>query len=153
MTGPVFVDTNVLVYRHDSSDVKQARAETWHTLLWRQRLGRVSFQVLQELYATLIRGRGLTLDAARARDIVLDYLEWQPIQIDLAVLRRAWAIEERFRLSWWDALIVAAAEASESPVLLTEDLQDGQRFDGLRVVDPFASPEQSPREVLESMPP
>ena len=152
MTGPVFVDTNVLVYRHDSSDaVKQARADTWHTLLWRQRLGRVSFQVLQELYATLTRGRGLSLDAARARDIVLDYLEWQPIQIDLAVLRRAWAIEERFRLSWWDALIVAAAQASESPVLLTEDLQDGQVFDGVRVVDPFASPGQSPREILESM--
>ena len=152
MTGPVFVDTNVLVYRHDSSDaVKQARAETWHTLLWRQRLGRLSFQVLQELYTTLIRGRRLSLDPARARDIVLDYTEWQPIQIDLAVLRRAWVIEERFRLSWWDALIVAAAQASESPVLLTEDLQHGQRFDGVRVVDPFASPEQGPREVLESM--
>ncbi len=60
---------------------------------------------------------------------------WQPIQIDLAVLRRAWVIEERFRFSWWDGLIVAAAQASESPVLLTEDLQDGQGFDGARVVD------------------
>ena len=46
---------------------------------------------------------------------------------------------------------MAAAQASESPVLLTEDLQHGQRFDGVRVVDPFASPEQGPREVLESM--
>ncbi len=152
MTGPVFVDTNVFVYRHDSSDpAKQERAESWIGLLAQGRAGRLSFQVLQELYATLTRERSLGLDPAEARQIVEALAVWQPIQPDLAVLRRAWAIEERFRLSWWDALIVAAAEASESPVLLTEDLQDGQRFDGVRVVDPFVSPEQSPREVLESM--
>ena len=143
MTGPVFVDT--------SAPVKQERAESWIRLLAQGRAGRLSFQVLQELYATLTREPGLGLDPAEARQIVEAVAVWRPIQIDLAVLRRAWAIEERFRLSWWDALIVAAAEASESPVLLTEDLQDGQRFDGVRVVDPFASPEQSPREILESM--
>lgn len=115
------------------------------------REGRRSFQVLRELYATLTREPGLGLDPAEARQIVEALAAWQPIQIDLAVLRRAWAIEESFRLSWWDALIVAAAQASESAVLLTEDLQDGQRFDGVRVVDPFASPEQSPREVLERL--
>ena len=151
MTGPVFVDTNILVYRHDSSEAaKQSRADDWHTFLWRRRLGRLSFQVLQELYATLTRARGPGLDRAAARDIVTNYLQWQPIQIDAGMLRRAWLHEERYGLSWWDALIVAAAQAAECPILLTEDLQHGQDLDGVRVVDPFASPEQSPQEYLDT---
>jgi len=151
MTAPVFVDTNVLVYRHDSSEtVKQSRADAWHTLLWRLRLGRLSYQVLQELYATLTRGRGLGLDRTKARDITMNYLQWQPIPVDRAILRRAWLVEERYRLSWWDALIVAAAQAFECPILLTEDLQHGQEFEGVRVVDPFADPERRPQEIIEA---
>ena len=150
MTGPVFVDTNVLVYRHDTSDLaKQTLADTWHRFLWRRRLGRLSFQVLQELYATLKQVSEPSLDPAAVRDIVANYLQWEPVRIDAGVLRRAWEVEERFRLSWWDALIVAAAQASECPILLTEDLQHGQDLDGVRVVDPFAAPQLSPREVLE----
>ena len=54
MTGPVFVDTNVIVYRFDTRDpLKQSRAVDWFTFLWNRRSGRVSFQVLQEAYATL----------------------------------------------------------------------------------------------------
>ncbi len=150
MTGPVFVDTNILVYRHDTSDIaKQTQADAWHKFLWHRRLGRLSFQVLQELYATLKQGRGASLDPATVRGIVANYLQWQPVRIDAGVLRRAWVVEERFRLSWWDALIVAAAQASECPILLTEDLQHGQDLNGVRVVDPFAAPQLSPREVLE----
>ena len=70
--------------------------------------------------------------------------------VDGAILRRAWLVEERYRLSWWDALIVAAAQASECPILLTEDLQHGQEFEGVRVVDPFATPERRPQEIIEA---
>ncbi|MCY4074951.1 MAG: PIN domain-containing protein [Acidobacteria bacterium] len=150
MTGPVFVDTNVFVYRHDASDAaKQARAQQWIALLARSRTGRLSFQVLQELYATLTRVGRLNFDPADARQIVDALATWQPIPIELGILRRAWLVEERFRLAWWDALIVATAQAAECPVLLTEDLQNGQVFDGLRVVDPFAAADSSPQQVLE----
>lgn len=104
---------------------------------------------MQELYATLQQGSGPSLDPATARDIVANYLQWEPARIDAGILRRAWEVEERFRLSWWDALIVAAAQASECLILLTGDLQHGQDLDGVRVVDPFAAPQLSPREVLE----
>ncbi len=151
MTGPVFVDTNVFVYRHDASDpTKQARAEQWIRLLALGRTGRLSFQVVQELYATLTRGRSLNFDPVEARQIVEALSVWEPIHIDLAILRRAWFIEERFCLSWWDALIVAAAQAIECSILLTEDLQDGQLLDGLRIVNPFASQERSPQQILET---
>lgn len=152
MTAPVFVDTNVFVYRHDLSDpVRQKRAEQWIELLASTRTGRLSYQVLQELLATLTRARGPRFPHSEAREIVETLAVWKPIQTDLALLQRAWAIQERYRLSWWDSLIVAAAHASVCPVLLPEDLQHGQVIDGVRVVDPFASPGPEPREVLDKV--
>ncbi len=149
MIAPVFVDTNVLVYRHDSTDpVKQARAEAWYELVWRLRLGRLSFQVLQELYATLTRKLVPQFDAHEARALVRDLAAWQPITADLALLDRAWRLESRYSLSWWDAMIVAAAQTGGCRALLTEDLQHGQRFGGVQVIDPFVSPERPPTELL-----
>ena len=150
MTGPVFVDTNVFVYRHDNSvPEKQSRAEQWIAFLARNRAGRLSYQVLQELYATLTRPR-LNFDPAEARRIVQLLSVWQPLPIEIEILERAWQVQERHALSWWDALIVAAAQASECSVLLTEDLQAGQVFDDVRVVNPFASPDNQPHEIVEA---
>ncbi len=71
MTGPVFVDTNVFVYRHDLSDpVKQEFAQQWIELLAHTRAGRLSYQVLQELLATLTRTRGPSFRPSEAREIV-----------------------------------------------------------------------------------
>ena len=152
MTGPVFVDTNVFVYRSDASDpVKQARADAWHAFFWRSRAGRLSFQVLLELYATLTRKLKPAVDAREAREIVRELTEWKPISVGAAVAERAWFLEERHALSWWDALIVAAAQVCECDVLLTEDLQHGQVFDGVRVVSPFAAPDRTPSEVLAAL--
>ena len=150
MTGPVFVDTNVFVYRHDDSmAAKQSRAEQWIRFLARNRAGRLSYQVLQELYATLTRPR-LNFDPAEARRIVQLLSVWQPLPIEIGILERAWQVQERYGVSWWDALIVAAAQAGQCPFLLTEDLQAGQAFDGVRVIDPFAWPDRKPEEILGS---
>ena len=151
MTGQVFVDTNVLVYRHDARDqAKQARAEAWYQLVWRLRLGRLSFQVLQELYSALTRKLVPAFDAHEARALVRDLAAWNPLAVDLPLLNGAWALQDRYSLSWWDALIVAAARSSDCRVLLTEDLQHGQMFGRLRVIDPFASPELTPAELLSA---
>ena len=77
MTAPVFVDTSVHVYCSDLSDApKQFRAEAWHTFLWRSRSGRVSIQVLPELYVTLTRKLKPGFDPTEARDIVRDLAAW-----------------------------------------------------------------------------
>ena len=152
MTAPVFVDTNVFVYLHDVSDPdKQRQAHLWVEFLIRRRTGRLSVQVLQELHAVLTR-KVRAFEAADARSIVRDLASWRPLPIDLAVLERAWNLESRYALSWWDALIVAAAQTSRCGVLLTEDLQDGQTFGQVCVVDPFAT-ERPPEVVLESLAP
>lgn len=149
MTAPVFVDTNVLVYREDVSDpAKRARANDWIVYLARRRDARISFQVLQELYATLTRKLKPAFDAADAQEIVRNLAVWQPAVIDLAILERAWLLQERHFLSWWDALIVGAAQSCGCSVLLTEDLQHGQHFGQLRIIDPFASPERTPEQIL-----
>ena len=149
MTGPVFVDTNVFVYLHDDSEPqKKTRADKWISLLVRDRSGRVSFQVLQELYATLTSKRRLKVDVEEARLIVRELAVWQPVAVDLAMLKRAWVLQDRFPLSWWDALIIAAAQTCECKVLLTEDLQHGQEFGAVRVVNPFDSPDRTPEEIL-----
>lgn len=152
MTAPVFVDTNVLVYRHDSSDpAKQSRANDWITLLVRRRSARISFQVLQELYAALTRKLKTDYNTREAQDIVRDLAAWRPVAVDLPTMERSWFLQQRYSLSWWDSLIVAAAQSCECSVLLTEDLQHGQIFDGVRVIDPFKSPARTPAEVLETL--
>lgn len=154
MTGLVFVDTNVLVYRHDTTEPsKQSRADAWINLVVRNRAGRLSFQVLQELYAVLTRRAIPTVPASTAQSIVRELTAWRPIPIDLAVLERAWSLQERYGASWWDALIVAAAQAGECKVLLTEDLQHGQVFGTVRVINPFASPDRTPESILDSVAP
>lgn len=138
MTGRVFVDTNVLVYQLDSREPgKQAHARAWLDHLWATRNGRVSFQVLAELYVTLTRKLTPGLDGEAARKVVRALWAWQPVSLDQNVFAGAWTVQDRFGLSWWDGLIVAAARVADCAWLLTEDLQHGQDLDGLRVINPF----------------
>jgi predicted nucleic acid-binding protein len=137
-TDLVFVDTNVFVYRLDAADAqKQARARAWLEQLWSERSGRVSYQVLVELYTTLTRKLAKPLAVAEAREAVQALSAWSPVVVDDKVLDGAWAIEARYGLSWWDALVVAAARVAGCRFLLTEDLQHGQELAGVEVVDPF----------------
>lgn len=138
---PVFVDTNVLVYARDASEPeKQARAREWMQHLWEKGSGRLSLQVLEEFYVTTTRKLKPGLKREDARADVLDLLAWRPVLVDGDVVEAAWSIEDRFRLSFWDALVVAAAHRAGCGHLLTEDLQNGADFDGVRVVDPFSVP-------------
>jgi predicted nucleic acid-binding protein len=136
MTAPVFVDTNVLLYALDTgAPEKQRAAAAWRAELWRTRRGRISYQVLQEFYAQAIRKDPKRAELAQAE--VRDLFAWEPLAVDAAVIEAAWGLQERFSLSFWDALIVAAAHALDCHFLLTEDLSHGQDLDGVRVVSPF----------------
>jgi len=137
MTGPCFVDANVLVYLWDPRDpAKQQRAAAWRDHLWLSGLGRTSAQALSETYAVLRRIRR-DAPAGELWDGIAPYFAWNPHPVDEAVLRRAREIEQRFRISWWDSTIVAAAQLQDCALLLTEDLQDGMAFGGVTVRSPF----------------
>jgi predicted nucleic acid-binding protein len=133
-----FVDTNVFVYARDSGQTsKQPIARHWLDHLWMSGTGRLSVQVLNEYYVTVTRklSKVLPVDAARAD--VSDLRAWKPVPVSAALISAAWDVEDRFGLSFWDSLIVAAARQARCRRLLSEDLQDGQDFDGVIVVSPF----------------
>jgi predicted nucleic acid-binding protein len=136
MTAPVFVDSNIFLYSVDDADPRKQRvARHWRAELWKSRLGRVSFQVLNEFYVNAVRLKPAARDEARAE--VRDLLAWNPVVVDAALIERSWKLQDSYRLSFWDSLIVAAAKAASCGFLLTEDLQDGQKLDGVEVVNPF----------------
>lgn len=132
----VFVDTNVLIYADDTRDAsKQLRAREWLLMLWQQRSGRLSTQVLNEYYVNVTRKLGLAQGDARAK--VRRFQLWQPWQMDHQTVETAWGVEARFGLSYWDSLIVAAAAQSGCTHLLSEDLQHGQQIDAVTIINPF----------------
>jgi predicted nucleic acid-binding protein len=136
MTGPVFVDSNVFLYALDKADPKkQQAARNWRAELWKSRRGRVSFQVLGEFYVNAVRNQPAARDEVRAE--VRDLLAWNPVIADGMLLEQGWKIQDRYQFSYWDALIVAAAKVCGCHYLLTEDLQSGQKLDGIEVVNPF----------------
>lgn len=140
MNGPAFVDTNVLVYLRDPSDpFKQRRAAEWLAWLWDEGHGRTSVQVLQEFYQTMTRKLDPPADRDLVGDDVVALATWKPVPTTPGIVERAWQVEDRYGLSWWDALIVAQALAAGCAMLLTEDLQHGQDLFGLEVVSPFRS--------------
>jgi predicted nucleic acid-binding protein len=140
VTAPVFVDTNVFVYARDTTERdKHESAVRWLELLWRRRLGRTSYQVLNEYYVTVTMKLDRRLSACRAREDLRDLMNWDPITFSEPLMADAWTVQDRYGFSWWDALIVAAARSSGSRYLLTEDLQSAQQIDELEVVSPFAT--------------
>lgn len=66
-------------------------------------------------------------------------MAWRPVLVDGGVLTQAWKIQDRHHLSFWDALIVAAAKSADCDYLLTDDLQAGQDLAGVQVISPFAT--------------
>jgi predicted nucleic acid-binding protein len=143
MPDRVFVDTNVLVYSRDSSEgQKQKQALAWMEHLWRMAAGCLSYQVLQEFYVTVTEKLDPGLDANTARGDVRSLLAWHPLPVEHRVIEGAWAIQDRYRLSWWDSLIISAAQVADCRFLLTEDLQSSQKFGSVQVINPFL---QSPK--------
>jgi predicted nucleic acid-binding protein len=138
MTGPLFADTNLLVYARDASDApKQERAAEWVEFLWETRRGRLSRQVLHEYYVTVTRKLRPGLSVAEARADVRALFHWLA-PIDPAVLiEAAWLLQDRCSLSFWDALVVGAAQTLGCRAFLTEDLPAGQDLEGVLVVNPF----------------
>jgi len=138
MSDKYFVDTNILVYAHDiSADAKHERAKALVEQLWRDRTGVVSTQVLQELVVNLRRKARRPLDARATREIIADYLSWQVVTNRGDSVLEALDLEQRYRISFWDALIIHAAQESGARLVYSEDLSDGQRYGEVRVVNPL----------------
>ncbi len=134
-----FVDTNILVYAHTPTEgCKYDIAKTLLDDLWQSGRGVLSTQVLQEFCYVLTRKmrppRPVPDVVKRARNL----LNWTIVPGSAVPAIGALEFSESHKVSYWDALIIGAAQTAECAVLYSEDLNDGQRFGALRVVNPFA---------------
>ncbi len=139
MTGKTFVDTNVLIYAHDvDAGAKHETARVVLRSLWEERAGVLSAQVLHEFYVNVTRKIAKPLPKRSARAVVESYAVWC-IDTTAAEISAAFLIEDEARISFWDALIIAAACKAGATRILSEDLNAGQIIPGLRIENPFAT--------------
>lgn len=133
-----FVDTNVLVYAHDTdAGDRHTIAKALLAELWDSRGGSLSTQVLQEFYAVVTRRFHPAIPRPKARAIVAAYGQWCDAVTEPQLIVAASRLEEEHTLSFWDALIAAAAIRSGAERLVSEDLQHGRRFSALTIENPF----------------
>ena len=139
MSDKCFVDTNILVYAHDfGTGAKHERARTLIEKLWSSGGGVLSTQVLQELCIHLRRKSARPLSVEETRRLIEDYASWDVVVVNTAEsVLQALTIESRYKISFWDALILQAAGSSGATVLYSEDLAEGQTYGSVRVVNPL----------------
>lgn len=139
MNDSAFVDANVLIYAHDiDAGIKQSKAASLVRELWSSGLGVVSTQVLQECYVNITRKIPTPVPRAEARELLRSYAVWRVELLDAKDVIATSELEERSRLSFWDALIVAAACKAGVRTIYSEDLNAGQVLEGVRVENPFS---------------
>ena len=133
-----FCDTNVIVYAYDvTAGTRREFARQLLDRLWTDGVGAASVQVLQELFVTLTRKIARPVDVATARGITVDLATWRIICPTEADVLAAIDATARWRISFWDAMIITAAQAAGAAVVWSEDLNADQAFDGLTVRNPF----------------
>ena len=137
-TGRIFVDTNILVCAHDEEGAwKRELALGCLAELWESGRGRLSTQVLQEFVVSTTGRIQKPVARSAAREIVRTYASWVQSAITPATVIRASEIGEAWQISFWDGLILAAAEQDGATELLSEDLNSGQVIAGVRIRNPF----------------
>lgn len=138
MIVKTFVDTNILVYAYDrGAGDKHAQARRVISRLWEDGTGALSTQVLQEFYVNVRRKSQRPISISAARSLVADYMAWNPIVNDGTSILEAMDAEKYHKISFWDALIVVAAQKSEADVILSEDFSHGQRYGSVQARNPF----------------
>jgi predicted nucleic acid-binding protein len=138
MKDRFFLDTNILVYAYDGHDPnKQKIAQSLVIEGLELDTGILSVQVLGEFFSVVTRQikRLMTPDEAREAIVLFSNLPVQ--EIDLTLVQRAIETHKIYGISYWDSLIVAAAERAQCKSILTEDLNDGQVYHGISVSNPF----------------
>ncbi len=136
MNVECFFDTNVLVYAASTSAEDALKRNTALDLIRTKDFG-LSAQVLQEFYVTVTRKFRVPLEPPAALALLESYRALPLALIDYPLIASGIEVSLRYRISYWDGTVVAAAESLGATVLYTEDLSHGQRYGSVRVVNPF----------------
>lgn len=138
MSDRYFVDTNILLYAHDTTaGAKHLRAKALLQHLWQSQQGLLSTQVLQEFCANIRKKCDAPISLHEVQAIVQDYLTWEVVTNAPQAISRALDFEARYRISFWDALILRSAEEGGASIVYSEDLTSGQRYGSVQVINPL----------------
>jgi predicted nucleic acid-binding protein len=133
-----FIDTNILVYAFDrSAGPKHTIASQLIRDCWENETGHISIQVLQEFFVNLTRKLAVPLEHQVVRQIVADMAQWRVHSPEVNDLLQAMDFQERYQLSFWDAMIIQSAVRLGCKQLLSEDLNHGQFYGDVQVINPF----------------
>ena len=131
-----FIDTNILVYSLDQADPqKQAKARALLKTARTSQTGVLSTQVLQEFY--VVATGKLKLEPPLAKKITRSMANFTTVTVDFLLIEEAMDICQSDNLSFWDALIVAAASSAGCRAIWTEDLNHSQVVRGVEIINPF----------------
>ena len=137
----VFLDTNILVYAYDrSAGQKHSLAAELVEACWENENGSLSIQVLQEFFVTVTRKIAAPLDTQTARQIVADLAQWRLHTPKAGDLLQAIDLQQSHHLAFWDAQVVQSAASLGCKQLLSEDLNHGQVYGEVQVINPFKEP-------------
>jgi predicted nucleic acid-binding protein len=138
MNDKCFLDTNVLIYAYDrSAGRKHQLAMELTQRVWEEGNGVLSTQVLQEFCATVQRKLPGRLSLENTFRVLREYLAWNVVTNSPAAVLQAIEIQSRYKVSFWDALILQSAGAGGAEILYSEDFSHGQMYGKVRVVNPF----------------
>ncbi|WP_367875103.1 PIN domain-containing protein [Luteolibacter sp. Populi] len=133
----VFLDTNVLLYAVSTAASEKAKRAVALELLDDPEIV-LSTQVLQEFYVQATRAtRADALSHGQASLLIESWLRFEVVSVTVEIVVAALSTKNRWRLSYWDSAILEAARSAGCSVVLSEDMQIGQDFDGVKVVNPF----------------
>jgi predicted nucleic acid-binding protein len=137
MTARVFFDTNVLVYAAVGTGKDEPKRKRALELVETMDFG-TSAQVMQEFFVTVVRKASRPLSASQALEWIEQWTAFPCQTIDHQLVRIAIERSERFAIPYWDAAILAAAEALGADTVYSEDLSHGQRYGHMQVINPFS---------------
>jgi predicted nucleic acid-binding protein len=137
MSVDALFDTNILVYAAVGTRSDERKRHRALELIETTDFG-TSAQVLQEFYVTVVKKAARPLSAEEAMEWIEQWIAFPCQPIDHQLVRIAVEQAERYRISYWDAAILAAAEALGAAIVYSEDLNSGQHYGKVRVVNPFA---------------
>ena len=133
-----FFDTNILAYEFDNSESSKQSVAVDLINEWRpsgQMI--ISTQVLQELYVVLTQKLRPALKEGIAEEVIQNYSKLDVVVLEPSLILEGIGIKRRYKISFWDALIVAAAKDASCKVLFTEDLSHGMKIERVEIINPF----------------
>lgn len=131
-----FIDTNVLVYAAAAAPDEEEKRKRAFECIEKGNFG-LSTQVLAEFYVTVTTKIRRPIPVQDAAEWVGWLSEFEVIAVDAALVRVGIELSQRFQISYWDGAVIGAAEALGAATLYTEDLNHGQLYGSVRVVNPF----------------